>query len=467
MSLRSAPYHQVAQSDLRMHNPADSLDCSTGSGDPSYPPTTFAASKPMARWGYRNSRFYLSVLAAFLQTVLLAGSIYLSARPWVHPSSEHIGSVSVKTFNVMVSVLGAIISAISAMSLAIGARSFISGRLATQGISLGVYESVRQIGEARLPWRVNSSLAIAPVLVFALANLAAPAGGGLAYTGYFFINNTAATGGISNLPIFNPLTTCLTTVVTGIGSGLEYFSQSQSLALGQDVNTDEYRLDVGTEINCTALSLALVDLLWMQFTQYGVGSRPLAQLIGWDEDRDLNTTISLTPSLREALASFTQALYSTTIIKEISQETSEYFEDRAELPDSNVTLGRTSVTSDALKIGPSGWNVLYIAVIAGMWVAVLFALRISYLDRPVSLDPLDPISILLVAQNSPPSAELDGGCTGDADQLRSREVNMRLCAIEPDHLGFVYGHGSKVASFPGPVLGQKYGRLNILSHRRP
>ncbi|KAL8277811.1 hypothetical protein RQP46_009794 [Phenoliferia psychrophenolica] len=117
------------------------------------------------------------------------------------------------------------------------------------------------------------------------------------------------------------------------------------------------------------------------------------------------------------------------------------------------TVTPAFITCTCLKVGPDSWEALYLGVVAAMWLAVLLALAVSIHHPPVSLDPLDPISMLLIAQNSPPSAELEGGCTGDVDRLRSRNVKMRLCAVDSERLGFVFGDDRKLADLPSPVIG--------------
>ncbi|KAL8286963.1 hypothetical protein RQP46_003969 [Phenoliferia psychrophenolica] len=122
----------------------------------------------------------IPILAAVLQTILFAGSIYVAVHPWVMPSGNFISSSSgqaklnAKEYNVLVSLVGAAISAVAGLALAIGAKCFIARSLASNGISLEAYETLRKIGESRLPSRA-SVYALAPVVLFLISNSAAPA----------------------------------------------------------------------------------------------------------------------------------------------------------------------------------------------------------------------------------------------------------------------------------------------------
>ncbi|KAK4703547.1 hypothetical protein P7C70_g2673, partial [Phenoliferia sp. Uapishka_3] len=289
--------------------------------------------------------------------------------------------------------------------------------------------------------------------------------GSASYTGYFAILGTRdGTTKIGRIPTFIPLASYLTTVVAGVGSNIKYFSQNMTYELGTgssptgtESNNSSYRyqLDVGSEANATNLADHLVTRYFGQDTLGGLSSSTLVQLL-----RVLNAIQASDDVVRDAFATLTRAMYAMAVTKQVSQETTQYIARLGHFP-ADVTQAKTSfiqVSSLALRIGPSGWSVLYNGVVAAMWVAVVFALRISSVHRPVTLDPLDPISVLLVAHNSPPAAELNGGGTGDLDQLATHKVNMRLRALDPDHLGFVYGEREgAIANYPGPVVGQRYG----------
>ncbi|KAL8286964.1 hypothetical protein RQP46_003970 [Phenoliferia psychrophenolica] len=526
--------------------------------------------KGTARWKHQTAMLAIPILAAVLQTALLVGSIYVAVHPWVMPYDEHIaswnfdGKITVKEYNVFISLVGAGISAIAGLALAIGAKCHIARELASRGISLEAYETLRKIGESRLPSRA-SVYALAPAALFLLSNSAAPAiisiwqagtgqvnvdlqwnftsiatghdyrtviakqsmpweydtltyemsenlddifetgdlngitaavdgnlniwltkgisavlpAGGTdpafvwngiyrwllllggqnvsasmvqcmyndtsSYTGYFFINTTGAT------PTFFPLASCLTTVVAGVKSGVTYSDEDPYFILE---GTPESPLlpssptlvqELKQPADATALSLDLVAQMWGDQSQGGRGSASLHQLVSKIDDyhpfSDPHNTTAADTTQR-IFTSLTQGMAAMAVSKQLREETfvtvtssSEYLETTG-IPLTG-TVTPILFTCTCLRVGPNGWENLYLGVVAAMWLAVLLALVVSLRNPPVSLDPLDPISMLLVAQNSPPSAELEGGCTGDVDRLHSRKVKMRLRAVDSERLGFV------------------------------
>ncbi|KAL8292727.1 hypothetical protein RQP46_001339 [Phenoliferia psychrophenolica] len=425
-----------------------------------------------------------------------------------------------KKITVFVSIVGAGISAISGLALAMGAKCFIGQRLAASGISLENYATIRQVGESRLPSKA-SMYAFAPVALFLLSNSAAPAiisiwqasagrssltletnfasfaeqydfrtvlvdhpyyvlsytscsdpssilttnvtstedgavrvrvedqrhcpsttwdliysgseimssmiscmNNGKSYAGYFFINATDPAA-----PVFVPLASCLTTVTAGTKSGVIYRDGSSPkyyIPELYDYNWDETILiqQLKHRADATALSQSLVAQMWGDQSLGGHGYTALNKLVkGSDSEWTREWTLGVLQGVTRSMAAM-------------------------------------AIQLSCLKVGPSGWETLYLGVVAAMWLAVLLALAVSLRNPPVSLDPLDPISMLLVAQNSPPSSELEGGCTGDVDRLHSRKVKMRLRAVDSDHLGFVYGDERELAALPSPVIGRSYGRLS-------
>ncbi|KAM0747607.1 hypothetical protein T439DRAFT_328832 [Meredithblackwellia eburnea MCA 4105] len=95
--------------------------------------------------------------------------------------------------------------------------------------------------------------------------------------------------------------------------------------------------------------------------------------------------------------------------------------------------------SDALVIGPSGYTALLLIVMGLMFILLCGALVVALSAPPVTLNPLDPVSVLLVAQNSPPSIGADGGCLGNVSQVRDENVPIQYRAVNSQHLAFVFG----------------------------
>ncbi|KAM0755501.1 hypothetical protein T439DRAFT_351287 [Meredithblackwellia eburnea MCA 4105] len=112
--------------------------------------------------------------------------------------------------------------------------------------------------------------------------------------------------------------------------------------------------------------------------------------------------------------------------------------------------------SDALVIGPTGYTALLIIVIGLMFVLLCGALGVAFAAPPVTLNPLDPVSVLLVAQNSPPSVGADGGCLGNVSQVRDENVPIQYRAVNNQHLAFVFGENY----YEPPQFGRMYGRLS-------
>ncbi|KAK4703169.1 hypothetical protein P7C70_g3049, partial [Phenoliferia sp. Uapishka_3] len=163
---------------------------------------------------------------------------------------------------------------------------------------------------------------------------------------------------------------------------------------------------------------------------------------------------------------FTQALYAMAVSKMVTAETwyatmtqnltyiglgtNGYFSDG--LP-ANLSLLPNTVVSDALGIGPTGISALLIFVVGLVVVLLLASLVLAVAFPPVTLNPLDPVSVLLVAQNSPPALAADGGCLGDVNQVRSKGDRIQYRAVNNQHLAFVFGP----SDYDQPKLGRMYG----------
>ncbi|KAM0747597.1 hypothetical protein T439DRAFT_92568 [Meredithblackwellia eburnea MCA 4105] len=109
--------------------------------------------------------------------------------------------------------------------------------------------------------------------------------------------------------------------------------------------------------------------------------------------------------------------------------------------------------SDALVVGPSGYTAALLIVIGVMFVLLCGALGVALAAPPVALNPLDPVSVLLIAQNSPPSARADGGCLGNVSQVRDQKVPIQYRAVNSQHLAFIFGENN----YATPLFGRMYG----------
>ncbi|KAL8283950.1 hypothetical protein RQP46_005063 [Phenoliferia psychrophenolica] len=123
-------------------------------------------------------------------------------------------------------------------------------------------------------------------------------------------------------------------------------------------------------------------------------------------------------------------------------------------PHSPISCVNT-VSSEALLIGPTGLSGLLLLVVGAMLLLLLGSLILTIMSPPVTLNPLDPVSVLLVAQNSPPSHEADGGCLGNVNQAQGRSAKIQYRAVSDQHLAFVFN----AAYLDPPRLGRMYGAL--------
>ncbi|KAM0749087.1 hypothetical protein T439DRAFT_61511 [Meredithblackwellia eburnea MCA 4105] len=129
----------------------------------------------LAPWTRHWLPFSGLIIAAILQAGLFAGSLYIWRHPITKPLSKYVsGKLSVKAFNLLVSIAGSVIGGAAAFGVAVGARSFLSRKIVNDGISLHAYDGLWAIGNAGMARRI-SRYAILPLLIYVLANSASSA----------------------------------------------------------------------------------------------------------------------------------------------------------------------------------------------------------------------------------------------------------------------------------------------------
>ncbi|KAM0754291.1 hypothetical protein T439DRAFT_354010 [Meredithblackwellia eburnea MCA 4105] len=248
------------------------------------------------------------------------------------------------------------------------------------------------------------------------------------------------------------LASCNTTVVAG-SIPLSYNDAGRNYSYPP--NTDLYNL-----YDWTDSTEAMIQNWMGSYTDHNTASPGLSHLV-YDNLGLLDPKMSLPygQPWDTLFKAYTQAICSLPITKLINSNTEFgtdplYFNSSA----SNFVLTADSTaTSDAIVIGPTGHSAALVIIFTFMLLC--FALWITIQAPPVTFNPLDPVSVLLVAQNSPPSIGADGGCLGEVSQVRDPNVSIQYRAVNNQHLAFVFGE-----NYYEPP---KFGRLSERAGRPP
>ncbi|KAM0749086.1 hypothetical protein T439DRAFT_327582 [Meredithblackwellia eburnea MCA 4105] len=278
-----------------------------------------------------------------------------------------------------------------------------------------------------------------------------------AYTSYYLVKTPVNTA-TGNLTFF-PLASCRTNVMVGDGINIKYYDLNTSYVLPGSEAKKPFSILAGNTTDATALANELVQSWWTNITSTSTtGSYGMLYFV--TAIISLNTWDFKTP-----MEHFTQALYSMAVAKKINAET--YYavgESMSSIAGQSVQLSAytNTVASDALVVGPSGYSALYLVVMGLQLLALVICVALAIRFPPVSLNPLDPVSVLLVAQNSPPSIMADGGCLGDVDQVRSAGAKITYRAVNNQHLGFVFGP----SYYEAPKFGRMYGSISAETEKK-
>ncbi|KAK4704278.1 hypothetical protein P7C70_g1937, partial [Phenoliferia sp. Uapishka_3] len=129
----------------------------------------------LAPWKHNSFALIGLGCALLLQGALLAVAIYITRHPVLRPTALPIFStVSLKSFNVIVVVVGSVISGCSAYGISVGARSYLSHKLVTKGVSLANFEELFAVGNVGLVRKLSFG-SLLPLVMFILASSASSA----------------------------------------------------------------------------------------------------------------------------------------------------------------------------------------------------------------------------------------------------------------------------------------------------
>ncbi|KAM0756075.1 hypothetical protein T439DRAFT_351799 [Meredithblackwellia eburnea MCA 4105] len=280
-----------------------------------------------------------------------------------------------------------------------------------------------------------------------------------AYIAYYATNTQYANDSNG----FIPLASCFTSVTAGDGNNIFYSDLNTSYTLPGSEAKDPFFLTTTNQTDVSLLAHVLVNGYWSIRTQTPTGSFGLQYLTSAISAKVNNSTGRYVWPIEETFTSLTRAMYSMAVAKLVNAET--YYAVDSVYPKNGTFGGDQSVpnlspysakiTSDALVIGPQGYTSLLLIVVGVMLAFLVASVIIAILFPPVSLNPLDPVSVLLVAQNSPPSLSADGGCLGDVDQVRSKEDLIQYRAVNNQHLSFIFGP----SFYEKPQFGRMYGTV--------
>ncbi|KAL8277799.1 hypothetical protein RQP46_009782 [Phenoliferia psychrophenolica] len=206
---------------------------------------------------------------------------------------------------------------------------------------------------------------------------------GTSYAGYFFINATSPT------PTFTPIPSCLTTVAAGTKSGLSYSDWDPGWRFENSIapSASELIQELDYPADATELSHNLVAQLWSDQSLGGRGSPTLNNLVEGLHDLDCfeePRNSSAEAMLPTVFASLTRGIAAMAVSKQLHAETWASL-SASEHPGTVWSIGTGAsppsgivtpalVTCSCLKVGPSGWGMMYLGVVAAMWLAVLLAL---------------------------------------------------------------------------------------------
>ncbi|KAI5476448.1 Zn(2)-C7 fungal-type transcription factor [Pseudohyphozyma bogoriensis] len=110
-----------------------------------------------------------------------------------------------------------------------------------------------------------------------------------------------------------------------------------------------------------------------------------------------------------------------------------------------------SYTIPVFKIGAQGERTAVIIIFIACLVLCLASIGVQLLQPHWTFNPLELSSVLAVAQNSPPSAEVNGACAGKVNNVADRSSKVSYGVLSPGHLGF-----SWTEKLDDPVAGQWY-----------
>ncbi|KAL8293117.1 hypothetical protein RQP46_000811 [Phenoliferia psychrophenolica] len=232
-----------------------------------------------------------------------------------------------------------------------------------------------------------------------------------------------------------PLAQCSATAGYGDGSGITYRDSdvSYKMSLGDKLGRNAFH--VQNIVDASPLSILALQVFWYQF--FGLQSSPGLTYFSKATKRSF-----VKSALRE-WELLTIGMLNIGLAKVVNTETyHSLYENPGNRTDGKVagtTPYYTELSSTAVWIGPRGYNRLWLAIIGGMFICLLVAFCLTARFRPVTLNPLNPVSVLLVAQNSPTTPLADGGCLGDVDQVRATaDTRIRFRAVNNQvrlHLG--------------------------------
>ncbi|KAM0755975.1 hypothetical protein T439DRAFT_320669 [Meredithblackwellia eburnea MCA 4105] len=229
--------------------------------------------------------------------------------------------------------------------------------------------------------------------------------------------------------------------------------------------TDHYTLPanfvINDKVDATFISEAILDSNWLSSLPtvfFGALNKfgKFFEVPGLNEIGDSAAQRLLVPANQTLpmLKTLSEAVLAMSVSKMTNAITINSNYQTGQLPFSiDESHYRTTIEYSANRIGAKKIQLAWLAIPALLLIILIISLLSVLRYRPVPMNPLDPISMMLIAQNSPATPHADGACMGELEHARTPKEKIRYRALNQQHLGFVWGP----STYDPPVLGRMYG----------